>query len=131
MMAQKVVDKNIKIIAVILALVIALCHLPYILATISAPPWIPLFFLIATVLFAVGGLALLTSSKLAKTAVNGLLALAIIDSILILLTRTMAMPFAPGGRMLAWSMGSWPPGVLWVLILQIILIIIIAAKLRK
>ena len=127
-MAQKVVDKNFKIIAVILALVIALCHYFYIALTINAAPLIGAYFLITTILFAVGGLAMLSSGKLAKPAVTGLLVLSIIDSLLIIITRTTTLVL---GRMFAWSTGWMPPGVVQVLILQVILIIIIGYKLRK
>lgn len=125
MMAQKVVDKNIKIIAVILGLVIALIHAWYMLLT---PALIQAYFIITTILFAAGSLAMLSSSKMAKSAVTGLLVLSIIDSLLIIITRTTTLVL---GRMFPWSTGWTPPGVVQVLILQIILIIIIASKLRK
>jgi len=84
-----------------------------------------LYFLITAILFAVGGFAVLSTGKLFKPAVVGLLLLALIDNILIVITASFATPLS-GGQAYGWDAGLNPPGQLPVFIVQVVLMILAA-----
>lgn len=87
-----------------------------------------LYFLITAILFAAGGIAALSSGTLSRLAIPGLLALALIDNILIVITASFATPLS-GGQAYGWATDLNPPGQVPVFILQLILIILTAATL--
>jgi hypothetical protein len=105
------------------ALLIAFAHSLYVRAifflfTVGA------YFLVATVLYVLGGLAAsLARGRLFKIANLGLILLAIVDNLLIIYTRTLPSIFF-GGRIVPWSMGWDPPGAVQVFLGQILLIIL-------
>ena len=84
-----------KIAIFVVALVVALLHTFYVRSIFSFPT-VGGYFLIATILFAIGAFASLTSGKLAKRGVTGLFALSMIDCALIYATRTFPTPFFGG-----------------------------------
>ena len=121
--------KNGILIAIlVLALVNALLHGLLIGPTGMGATPISGFFLVTTILFLVGGLAV-ACRKVSKLAVVGLLALSIIDEVLLVLTRTVPTPFF-GGRILAWSV-TVPPSSVEVLILQLAIIILTGYALTR
>jgi hypothetical protein len=87
-----------------------------------------LYFLVTALLFAAGGIAALSTGKLSKLAIPGLLALALIDNILIVITASFATPLS-GGQAYGWATDLNPPGQVPVFIVQIVLIILTAAAL--
>jgi hypothetical protein len=87
-----------------------------------------LYFLVTAILFAVGGVAALTSGKLAKLAIAGLFVLALIDNILIVITASFATPLS-GGQAYGWATDINPPGQVPVFIVQVILMILTAVVL--
>jgi len=91
-----------------------------------------LYFLVTSILFAVGGIAALTSGKLSKIAVPGLLLLALIDNVLIVITADFATPLS-GGQPYGWGSITDinPPGQIPVVIVQVILILLTAISLAK
>ena len=116
--------RGVKIAIFVVALVVSFLHAPWV-RSIFFSATIGGYFLAATILFAIGAFAALTSGKLARVAVSGLLALSIIDCALIYATRTFPTPFF-GGRVLAWSSNWMPPGPVQIFIAQVVLIILAA-----
>jgi len=106
------------------AVIVALLHAPYVRAIFFSTT-VGGYFLVATILFAIGAFATLTSGRLLKLAFSGLLALSIIDCALIYATRTFPTPFF-GGRVLGWSSGWMPPGTVQVFTAQVVLIVVTA-----
>jgi len=86
------------------------------------------YFLIATILYVLGGV-FVASGKLFKLANVGLIALAVIDNLLLIDTRTMPNIFL--GRIIPWSWGWFPLGTVQVLVGQLIIIVLCAVLLRK
>ena len=103
----------------------AFVRIPFVLRPAGA------YFLLATALYLIGGLAVLfVSGRLFRIANLGLIFLAIIDDLLIIYTRSYPSIFF-GGRILPWS-ASWnPPGTVQVFVGQVILIIFSAMLLKK
>jgi len=91
-----------------------------------------LYFLVTAILFAAGGIATVTSSKLSKIAAPGLLMLALMDNILIVITASFATPLS-GGQPYGWGSIADinPPGQIPVFIVQTILILLTAFLLSK
>ena|SRR5271167_5106853 len=82
------------------------------------------YFLIATILFLVGGvLAWRTSGAWFRFANLGLILLSILDNALIFYTRTVPSMLSMG-RVFSWSAGWWPTGVVQVLVAQTLLIVL-------
>lgn len=89
------------------------------------------YFLVATVLFAVGGLLVwFGSGRLFKVGALGLILMAILDNSLIFYTRTLPSVFFRG-RILRWSMEWYPPGTVQFFVAQLILIILAVLLLRN
>ena len=84
-----------------------------------------LYFLVTAILFAAGGIAVLTSGRLLRPAAIGLLLLALIDNILIFITASFATPLS-GGQVYGWATDLNPPGQVPVFIVQVALIILTA-----
>jgi len=82
-----------------------------------------LYFLVTSVLFAIGAFAVLSSGKLFRPAIIGLLSLALIDNILIVITASFATPLS-GGQAYGWATDLNPPGQVPVFIIQMALIIL-------
>ena len=112
----------VKFAILVIALLVAISHAFYV-QYISDSVSIGGYFLVATILFAAGGFAALTSGKLFKPAVIGLFALSLIDNLLILVTTSVATPLS-GGQVFGWSTDWMPPGQVQVLIAQIILMLL-------
>lgn len=81
------------------------------------------YFLISTIIYVLGAL-FVASGKMFKLSNVGLIALAIVDNILLVYTRTMPSIFF--GRIIPWSLGWYPLGTVQVLIGQICLIVLCA-----
>ncbi|HYW00302.1 MAG TPA: hypothetical protein VE862_02470 [Candidatus Acidoferrum sp.] len=82
------------------------------------------YFLIATILFLVGGvLAWRTSGAWFRFANLGLILLAILDNALIYYTRTVPSMLSMG-RVFSWSAGWWPTGAVQVFVAQSLLIVL-------
>jgi len=111
---------GLKIAVLVVGLIVAVMHVFYV-RSIFISSMVGGYFLVATVLFAVGAIASVTSGRIRKVALYGLLALSIIDCGLIYATRTFSTPLF-GGRILSWSMNWVPPGVVQVFIAQVVLI---------
>ena len=112
------------------AIFIAIGHVWYVRAIFRAP-LIGGYFLVSLLLFLAGGIVVVVAGgKLFRFANIGLILLAIIDNALIVYTRTMPSPFF-NGRVLSWSAGWFPTGVVQVFIAQTILIIMSAYALKK
>ena len=96
----------------------------------SAVPFIAIgaYFLIATVLFVLGGI-LVVAGKLFKVANLGLIMLALLDNLLLLYTRTMPNLFF--GRAIPWSWEWFPPGTVQIFLGQTIIIVLCAVLLYK
>ncbi len=86
------------------------------------------YFLIATVVYILGGL-FVGSGKLFKLANVGLIILAVVDNVLLIYTRTMINIFL--GRIIPWSWGWFPLGTVQVLLGQILLIVLCAVLLKQ
>ena len=86
------------------------------------------YFLIATILYILGGV-FVASGKLFKLANVGLIVLAVIDNLLLIDTRTMPNIFL--GRIIPWSWGWFPLGTVQVLVGQLIIIVLCAVLLRE
>jgi hypothetical protein len=84
------------------------------------------YFLLATVLFILGG-ALVVAGKLLKLANLGLIILAIVDNALLIYTR--AMPNIFFGRAIPWSWEWFPLGTAQIFMGQTIIIVLCAALL--
>ena len=84
-----------------------------------------LYFLVTAILFALGGVAALSSGKYFKPAVMGLFVLALIDNVLIYITASLATPLS-GGQPWGWSTDLNPPGQVPVFIIQVVLMILTA-----
>lgn len=82
---------SVKVAILVVALFVAISHAFYV-QYISDSFSIGGYFLVATILFAAGGLASLTQGKLFKPAVIGLFVLSLIDNLLILVTTSVATP---------------------------------------
>ncbi len=106
----------------------ALGHAPIAMHISASFAEIPLYFLIATIVYVLGGV-FVASGKLFKLANAGLIFLALIDNLLLIYTRTMPNVFF--GRILSWSTGWYPLGTVQIFIGQIIIIVLCAALLRK
>jgi len=85
-----------------------------------------LYFLVTAILFAIGAFAVLSSGKLFKPAIIGLILLAVIDNILIVITASFATPLS-GGQAYGWATDLNPPGQVPVFIVQVVLIILAAS----
>jgi len=81
------------------------------------------YFLVSTVIFVLGAV-FVASGKLFKLANIGLIALAIIDEILLVYTRTMSNIFFQ--RTIHWSWGWQPLGTVQILVGQAVLIVLCA-----
>jgi hypothetical protein len=112
----------VKVAILVVALIVAISHAFYV-QYISDSFSIGGYFLLATILFAAGGFAALTSGKLFKPAAIGLFVLAVIDNALIFVTTSVATPLS-GGQVFGWSMDWNPPGQVQVLIAQVVLMIL-------
>jgi len=84
-----------------------------------------LYFLVTAILFAAGGLAVMTSGKFFKPATAGLFVLALIDNLLIVITASFATPLS-GGQPYGWATDLNPPGQVPVFIVQVILMLLTA-----
>jgi hypothetical protein len=99
--------------------------------TIFRAPLIGGYFLVSLILFLAGGVVVAVGrGKLFRLANMGLILLSIIDNALIVYTRTTPSQFF-NGRVLSWSVGWFPTGVVQVFIAQTILIIMSAYALKK
>jgi len=114
----------VKIAILVVALIVAISHAFYV-QYISDSFSIGGYFLMATILFAAGGFAALTSGKLFKPATIGLFVLSVIDNALIFVTTSVATPLS-GGQVFGWSMDWNPPGQVQVLVAQVVLMILTA-----
>jgi len=114
----------VKIAILVVALIVAISHAFYV-QYISDSFSIGGYFLLATILFAAGGFAALTSGKLFKPATIGLFVLSVIDNALIFVTTSVATPLS-GGQVFGWSMDWNPPGQVQVLVAQVVLMILTA-----
>ena len=85
-----------------------------------------LYFLVTAILFAIGAFAVLSSGKLFKATIIGLILLAVIDNILIVITASFATPLS-GGQAYGWATDLNPPGQVPVFIVQVALIILAAS----
>ena len=85
-----------------------------------------LYFLVTAILFAIGAFAVLSSGRLFKPAITGLILLALIDNILIVITASFATPLS-GGQAYGWATDLNPPGQVPVFIVQVVLIILAAS----
>jgi len=112
----------VKVVTLLVALFVAISHAFYV-QYISDSFSIGGYFLVATILFAAGGFAVLTSGKLFKPAVIGLFVLSVIDNLLILVTTSVATSLS-GGQVFGWTMDWMPPGQVQVLIAQVVLMIL-------
>jgi len=112
----------VKIAILVVALIVAISHAFYV-QYISDSFSIGGYFLMATILFAAGGFAALTSGKLFKPATIGLFVLSVIDNALIFVTTSVATPLS-GGQVFGWSMDWNPPGQVQVLVAQVVLMIL-------
>ena len=112
----------VKIAILVVALIVAISHAFYV-QYISDSFSIGGYFLLATILFAAGGFAALTSGKLFKPATIGLFVLSVIDNALIFVTTSVATPLS-GGQVFGWSMDWNPPGQVQVLVAQVVLMIL-------
>lgn len=109
---------------------VALGHTWYV-QIIPRSPMIGGYFLIATILFLVGGfLAWRMSGPVFKLANVGLVVLSIIDNALIFYTRTVPSMLSMG-RVFSWSTGWWPIGVVQVLVAQTLLIVLCGYAARE
>jgi len=142
--------KPLVLVVLIVAIVVAIGHAPLALflgpmlrpqaprppqsnATVARPtggggpsfPFLAIgaYFLITTILFALGGV-LVATGKLFKLANLGLIILSVIDNSLLLYTRIMPNIFFH--RQLAWSWSWYPVGTIQVLVGQTILIVLCA-----
>jgi hypothetical protein len=113
---------GLKILILIVALIVAAFH-ALLVQFIAYSLSIGGYFLVATILFAAGAFATLSSGKLLKPALVGLFILALIDSALILITTSVPTPLS-GGQVFGWSTDWNPPGQVQVLIAQIVLMIL-------
>ncbi len=86
------------------------------------------YFLIATIIFILGGL-FVASGRIFTLANVGLILLAIVDNLLLIDTRTMPNIFL--GRIIHWSTGWFPLGTVQVLLGQSLLIVLCAILLRQ
>jgi len=86
------------------------------------------YFLIATIVYILGGF-LVASGKLTKLTNVGLIVLAVVDNLLLIDTRTMPNIFL--GRIIPWSTGWFPLGTVQVLIGQSLLIVLCAVLLKQ
>jgi len=86
------------------------------------------YFLITTILFALGGI-LVAWGRLFRLANVGLIILSILDNILLIYTRVMPNVFFR--RAIPWSWELWPVGTVEVLIGQTLLIVLCAILLYK
>ncbi len=114
----------INVTILVVALVDAISHAFYV-QFISFSLSIGGYFLVATILFAVGGIAALTTGKLFKPAVIGLFVLSLIDNLLILVTATTPTPLS-GGQAFGFSMDWMPPGNVQVFVAQVVLMVLTA-----
>ena len=81
------------------------------------------YFLISTILFALGGI-LVVSGRLFKLANVGLIILAALDNVLLIYTRSMPNIFFQ--RSIPWSWGWFPLGTVQIFIGQAIIIVLCA-----
>ncbi|MGA2625831.1 MAG: hypothetical protein ABSF63_02065 [Candidatus Bathyarchaeia archaeon] len=86
------------------------------------------YFLIATIIFILGGL-FVASGRIFTLANVGLILLAIVDNLLLIDTRTMPNIFL--GRIIHWSTGWFPLGTVQVLLGQSLLIVLCAILLKQ
>lgn len=122
-MKRMVSSRGLRGAVLLAALLIAFAHGLYVRAIFFLFP-VGAYFLVATVLYFVGGLAAsILSRRLFKVANLGLILLAVIDNLLIVYTRTFPSVFF-GGRIVAWSMGWDPPGAVQVFVGQILMMIL-------
>jgi len=112
----------VKVAILVVALFVAIAHAFYV-QYISDSFSIGGYFLLATILFAAGGFAALTSGKLFKPAVIGLFVLSLIDNLLIFVTTSIPTPLSDG-QVFGWSMDWMPPGQVQVLIAQVVLMVL-------
>ncbi len=89
---------------------------------------IGVYFLFATIIYVLGGL-FVAAGKLSKLANVGLIALAIVDNLLLIYTRTMPNIFFR--RAIPWSCGWFPLGTVQVLIGQAIITLLCAYLLYR
>jgi len=113
----------------VLALVDAISHAFYVQFIVDSLS-IGGYFLVSTILFAAGGFAALTSGKLFKPAVVGLIVLSLIDNVLILITATTPTPLS-GGQAFGFSMGWMPLGSVQVFVIQVVLMVVAKYALAK
>lgn len=121
-------SRLLRVIVALDAFLMALGHAPIAMHISASFAEIPLYFLIATIVYVLGGV-FVASGKLFKLANAGLIFLALIDNLLLIYTRTMPNVFF--GRILSWSTGWYPLGTVQIFIGQIIIIVLCAALLRK
>lgn len=119
-----------RVAVLVVALLIAFAHSLYIRIIFRVIP-VGVYFLVAAILFAFGGLvASLSSGKLFRSANLGLIVLSILDNVIIFYTRIFPLSIL-GGRVLSWSTSWIPPGAVQVLIAQIVMIILSALVLLR
>ncbi len=112
------------------AVLISIGHVWYV-RIIFRFPLVGGYFLVSLILFLIGGITVaIAGDKLFKFANVGLILLSIIDNALIVYTRTIPSPLF-NGRVLSWSTGWFPTGVVQVFVLQTLLIIISAYALKN
>jgi len=113
-----------RILILVVALVNAIFHAILVQFIVYSVPN-GLYFLVTAILFAVGGFAALSSGKLFRPAIIGLLVLSLIDNVLIFITASYATPLS-GGQVYGWATDLNPPGQVPVFIIQIILMVLAA-----
>jgi len=114
---------GVRIVVLIVALVLAIAHSLYARIISRALP-LGAYFLVATLLFLIGGLAgSLASGRLFRISNVGLMLLSLVDCSLIFYTRTFPTAFF-GDRIVLWSTGWMPPGAVQVFVAQIIMIVV-------
>ncbi len=121
-------SRPLRVIVALDAFVMALGHVPIAMHISASFAEIPLYFLIATIVYVLGGV-FVVSGKIFKLANVGLIVLAIIDNLLLIYTRMMPSIFF--GRILSWSTGWFPLGTVQIFIGQMIIIVLCAVLLRK
>lgn len=121
-------SKALRVIVTLDAFLMALGHIPIAMHISSSFSEIPLYFVIATIVYFLGGV-FVASGKLFRLANVGLIVLAVIDNLLLIYTRMMPNIFF--GRILPWSWGWFPLGTGQILVGQFIIIVLCVVLLRK
>jgi hypothetical protein len=119
--------RTLTVLVLLDALYMAAGHVPLI-RVIFFSFSIGAYFLLATVIYVLGGIFLL-AGKMFKLANFSLILLALIDNILLVYTRTMPNIFFH--KALPWSWGWFLPGTGQILVGQCVIIVLCAIVLYK